>query len=230
MSIILSKSNYKEAASVNYMNLVSKNLLLIFTRNPQLGKCKTRLANTVGDKTALNIYKFLLEHTVSITKNLNVAKQVWYSEEIWENDIWSPQFYDKRLQVGAHLGLRMAHAFEEGFSSGFDKIIVIGSDLYDFSQADIEEAFARLEDHDFVVGPAEDGGYYLLGMKFLKPDLFHHKSWGSPTVLKDTLGDLQHEKHAILALRNDVDRFEDIKNNDAFKPFLNTNKNDAETT
>lgn len=224
MSIILSKQNRKEAAAINYNNLVSKSLLLIFTRNPQLGKCKTRLADKVGDKTALNIYEFLLDHTVSITKNLNVAKQVWYSEEIWENDIWSQQFYDKKLQIGAHLGLRMANAFQEGFSSGFDKIIVIGSDLYDFGQADIEDAFERLEDHDFVIGPAADGGYYLLGMRFFKPDLFHHKAWGSPTVLKDTLKDLKHENHALLAVRNDVDVFEDIKDNAAFKPFLKNQK------
>ncbi len=196
------------------------NLLLIFTRNPELGKCKTRLASKIGDEAALDIYRFLLDHTVSATKNLNADKWVLYSEKIWENDIWDEESYRKKLQKGDDLGIRMASAFEEGFNLGFEKIIVIGSDLYDLSEQDLENAFKKLEDHDFVIGPAEDGGYYLLGMTTFTNTPFQNKEWGSETVLTDTLKDLNGENLVQLSVKNDVDHYEDIKNIRAFEPFL----------
>nr|WP_276169193.1 TIGR04282 family arsenosugar biosynthesis glycosyltransferase [Zobellia alginiliquefaciens] len=214
------KEKQKEAATVNYTNVASKNLLLIFTRNPQSGKCKTRLAATVGNEVALDIYKFLLNHTVDITKNLSAAKQVWYSEEIWADDIWSPSIFDKRLQQGNDLGIRMAKAFQDGFASGYERIIVIGSDMFDLDQKDIQNAFSELKKNDFVIGPAEDGGYYLLGMNRFKPELFVQKNWGNKTVLADTLNDLKNEKYHILEERNDVDIYEDIKDVEAFQPYL----------
>ncbi len=195
-------------------------LLLIFTRNPELGKCKTRLAAKVGDKAALDIYIFLLEHTASITQNLMAEKWVYYSNDIWDNDVWQPNFYQKKLQKGEDLGERMKQAFQEGFRSGYEKIIIIGSDMYDFSQTDLEKAFTKLDTHDFVVGPAEDGGYYLLGMRKFKKQLFQDKNWGNDTVLKDTLNDLEGEDYALLDMRNDVDHYEDIKDIEAFQPYL----------
>lgn len=199
---------------------MSKNLLLILTRNPELGKCKTRLAAKVGDTAALNIYKFLLDHTVKFTRNLEVEKWVYYSEEIWEDDIWSNDVYQKKLQVGKDLGERMMNAFKEGFQAGFENIIVIGSDMFHLKQSDLEEAFSKFKDHNYVVGPAEDGGYYLLGMKSLKTELFQNKNWGTNTVLRDTLSDIKKEKVALLDEKNDVDYYEDIKDIKAFEPFL----------
>ncbi|MFD2099749.1 TIGR04282 family arsenosugar biosynthesis glycosyltransferase [Flagellimonas iocasae] len=199
---------------------MDQNLLIILTRNPELGKCKTRLAAKVGDETALEIYKFLLDKTVSFTKNLKVEKWVFYSETIWQDDIWDEDTYQKKLQVGADLGQRMLNAFQEGFHSGFEKIIIIGSDMYHLSQADMEEAFLRLNDHDYVVGPAEDGGYYLLGMKSLKKEVFQHKDWGTDSVLSDTLRDLESGSIFMLPEKNDVDYYEDIKDIEAFQPFL----------
>ena len=195
-------------------------LLLIFTRNPELGKCKTRLAAKVGDQAALDIYEFLLRHTVNITKALSVQKQVYYSEEIWNDDVWDNGQYEKKLQRGNDLGKRMQDAFQNGFSIGFERIIVIGSDMYDLSQKDLEQAFSKLDDHDYVIGPAEDGGYYLLGMKKLKTKLFENKDWGKETVLKNTLNDLFGENYALLPTRNDVDHYEDIQHLQAFQPFL----------
>lgn len=199
---------------------MTKDLLLIFTRNPELGKCKTRLASTIGDSSALEVYKFLLKHTVSVTQNLNVCKQVHYSVKVRENDLWHESVFQKKQQQGEDLGQRMKYAFEQGFSDGFERIIIIGSDLYDLSQEDLQSAFQQLRDHDYVIGPAEDGGYYLLGMKQTNPLLFENKNWGTPTVLKDTLANLEHEKVYLLPARNDVDYYEDIKNIEAFQPFL----------
>ena len=202
------------------MNKSSDNLLLIFTRNPELGKCKTRLAATVGNETALDIYKFLLKHTASISENLAFDKQVYYSEEVWEDDVWDPKIFLKKLQQGIDLGERMHNAFKEGFKDGYKKICIIGSDMHDLSQANLEEAFAKLEENDFVIGPAEDGGYYLLGMKMLHKQLFQDKAWGTGNVLKHTLENLEGKKFSELPTRNDVDLYEDIKDIDAFQPFF----------
>jgi hypothetical protein len=220
MGIILPQEKKNEAAIVNFHNITSKNLLIIFTRNPELGKCKTRLAATVGDESALEIYKFLLRHTAVLTKDINTAKQVWYSEEIWKDDIWDNTVFDKRLQNGVDLGVRMANAFQEGFESGFERIIVIGSDMYDLCQADLEKAFDVLKTKDFVIGPAEDGGYYLLGMNAFNSGVFQNKTWGTETVLQNTLNDLQNENIQLLKVRNDVDVYDDIATIDVFQPFL----------
>lgn len=220
MSIILPTEKKNESATVNYHNVASKNLLLIFTRNPELGKCKTRLAATVGNESALEIYKFLLNHTAELTQDVNAAKQVWYSEEIWKEDIWNTTHFDKRLQQGSDLGIRMANAFQEGFASGFEHIIVIGSDMHDLKKADLENAFDMLKTKDFVIGPAEDGGYYLLGMNAFNADVFQNKTWGTETVLQDTLNDLKNENIQLQETRNDVDLYEDIVTTDAFQPFL----------
>lgn len=220
MGIILNNDNHKDEKAIDFTLAQSKNLLLIFTRNPELGKGKRRLAATVGDQVALAIYRFLLEHTVTITQHLYAEKEVYYSEEIWMDDLWDNATYGKQLQQGADLGERMANAFLKGFERQFEKIIVIGSDMHDLSQKNLEEAFTALEKNDFVVGPAEDGGYYLLGMKKFKSQLFENKDWGTATVLKDTLGDLTDEHIAVLDEKNDVDHYEDIKDVKAFEPFL----------
>lgn len=202
----------------------SKDLLLIFTRNPELGKCKTRLAATVGDETALEIYKFLLEHTHKITQGLQTDKWVCYSQEIWENDIWEPAVYQKKMQLGESLGERMGNAFKKGFEAGHQKIIIIGSDIYDLSENDIQGAFLKLEEHDYVIGPAIDGGYYLLGMTHYNPSLFKDKPWGTDRVLELTLEDLKNKNYTLLPPKNDIDYFEDIKDNKTFHPFF-INKN-----
>lgn len=199
---------------------MNNNLLIIFTRNPELGKVKTRLSATIGNEAALNIYKFLLQHTLSITKNLKVEKQVHYSVKVRDNDIWDKTIYRKKQQSGKDLGERMEYAIQKGFEDGFKNIILIGSDLYDISEIDLEAAFNALKNHNFVLGPAEDGGYYLIGMNRMNPALFKHKKWGSDSVLKETLSDLKNETYQLLALRNDIDVFEDIRDINVFQQFL----------
>ena len=202
------------------VNHSTDSLLIIFTRNPELGKCKTRLAATTGVESALEIYKFLLQHTVKITKDLEVDKQVHYSVKVRENDIWDSSVYTKKQQRGKNLGARMNRAFKQAFDAGYKKVIIIGSDMFDLSQQDIELAFKELEDHDFIIGPAEDGGYYLFGMKSLNSSVFLNKKWGTDTVLAETLEDLKTENIKQLEVRNDVDYYEDIKDIEAFKKFL----------
>ncbi|QNM85553.1 TIGR04282 family arsenosugar biosynthesis glycosyltransferase [Polaribacter pectinis] len=192
---------------------MNKNLLLIFTRNPELGKAKTRLAKSVGDETALEIYKFLLERTRDISSEVKTAdKAVYYSVKIRENDIWNPDIYQKHQQFGEDLGIRMKNAFKNGFDAGYKKVLIIGSDLYDLSSKNIEKAFNELDTNDVVIGPAEDGGYYLLGMNTLEENVFKNKEWGTETVRKDTLTDLIDKKVKLLEFKNDIDVYEDIEN------------------
>lgn len=195
-------------------------LLIIFTRNAELGKCKTRLAAVIGDQPALELYKFLLAHTVSVTRELKVARIVYYSEAVRQNDLWDPAIYSKEVQRGSDLGERMEQAFRNAFEAGYSKIIIIGSDLYDLSQEELEQAFTALENSDFVLGPASDGGYYLLGMKAPFPELFRNKQWGGHEVLKATLEDLEGRSVARLPVKNDIDRYEDIKDVPVFQPFI----------
>ncbi len=198
----------------------SKKALIIFTRNPELGKVKTRLAKSVGDESALEIYKFLLKHTVAITKNLNVDKYVFYSENIHRDDIWDPEIFRKKLQTGTDLGEKMQNAFSELFEMGYEKVLIVGSDIFELGQSDIENAFEVLQTTETVIGPATDGGYYLLGMKERNAALFQNKNWGTSTVLVETLADLRQKKYVLLEERNDVDYYQDIKEIDAFQQFL----------
>mgnify|MGYP003137608577 FL=1 len=198
----------------------SKKALIIFTRNPELGKVKTRLAKSVGDESALEIYKFLLKHTVAITKNLNVDKYVFYSENIHREDIWDPEIFRKKLQTGTDLGEKMQNAFSELFEMGYEKVLIVGSDIFELDQSDIENAFEVLQTTETVIGPATDGGYYLLGMKELNATIFQNKNWGTSTVLEETLSDLRQKKYVLLEERNDVDYYQDIKEIDAFQQFL----------
>ncbi|QXP65488.1 TIGR04282 family arsenosugar biosynthesis glycosyltransferase [Polaribacter sp. AHE13PA] len=198
----------------------SKNLLLIFTRNPELGKAKTRLAKTVGDEKALEIYKFLLEKTRNISSEVTSDKAVYYSVKIRENDIWDANSYQKHQQVGEDLGIRMLNAFKNSFDAGYKKVMIIGSDLYDLTSKNIENAFKKLDTNDVVLGPAEDGGYYLLGMNALQENIFKNKDWGTASVRKDTLTDLQDKAVFLLEELNDVDVFEDIEHHPAFQHFL----------
>ncbi|WP_272150803.1 TIGR04282 family arsenosugar biosynthesis glycosyltransferase [Tenacibaculum aiptasiae] len=199
---------------------MSKKLLLIFTRNPELGKVKTRLAKTIGDEPALNIYKFLLNHTKEVTQGLNCDKAVYYSVKVRNNDIWDASNYQKHQQNGDDLGIRMKNAFQEAFDKNYEKVLIIGSDLYDLKPNHINKAFEKLNSNDVVIGPAEDGGYYLLGMKELHSEVFKNKAWGTSTVRQDTLNDLQNVSVHLLETLNDVDVFDDIKDNPAFEQFL----------
>lgn len=198
---------------------MTKNALLIFTRNPKLGKCKTRLAKTVGDQSALDIYKYLLKHTANVAKHVNANRYVFYSEMINPDDIWETAHFNKKLQTGINLGERMELAFEELFASGYEKVVIIGSDLLELTAPMIEQAFRELNTKDVVIGPAEDGGYYLLGLKSLHPNLFKNKAWGTETVREDTILDLKNKDVSLLQMLNDIDTFDDMKHYSQLKQF-----------
>ncbi|NRT16834.1 hypothetical protein HNP99_003208 [Flavobacterium sp. 28A] len=188
--------------------------LLIFTRNPELGKVKTRLAKTIGDENALTVYKDLLLHTKNVTHAIDCDKFVFYDTAIINDDIWSEEFYIKKLQASGDLGDRMQQAFDSLFGMGYKHCVIVGSDLFDLRASQIEMAFKKLENNDAVLGPAEDGGYYLLGLNQSNKDVFQNKEWGTATVFEATVNDLEGKKVALLETLNDIDTFEDLSRSD----------------
>jgi rSAM/selenodomain-associated transferase 1 len=194
------------------MDKAPQSLLIIFYRNPVAGKVKTRLAATIGEERALRIFQELSRHTHMITEHLPVDKIVYYSDFVDANDIWSEEIFQKTLQYGDNLGEKMTNAFGEGFKRGYSHICIIGTDCYDLTEQIIGEAFAALQTADAVIGPARDGGYYLLGMKKLISQVFENKNWSTESVFQDTVRDFESLglQYVALPVLRDVDRDEDI--------------------
>lgn len=190
-----------------------KQALIIFARNPVRGKVKTRLAATMGDDKALSIYQSLLEHTVQITQQLPCDRYVFYADGISKNDVWPDDLYLKKNQEGKDLGQRMLHAFDTLFQQGYQKIIIIGTDCFELSSFILLDAFTALDEKEVVIGPSEDGGYYLLGMRQFFPFLFEEKAWSTDSVYSSTVQQLviQNIRYEILPILNDIDTEDDWK-------------------
>ena len=166
------------------------NNIIIFIKNPVLGKVKTRLAATVGDQKALEVYQRLLDVTRKTVTKVNAKYHLFYSDVIDMDDNWDIQDFDKYLQQGNDLGERMSSAFRNIFSqndaSALQKVVIIGSDCPALTPDILEMAFTILGDSDVVVGPTFDGGYYLLGIKEYNPALFENISWSTDAVYQET--------------------------------------------
>lgn len=189
-----------------------KQIILIFIKNPVGGKVKTRLAATVGNAVSLSVYQSLLRHTQTITKDLHAGKIAYYSDKVEDADIWDDKKYKKKLQSGSDLGERMKNAFEDTFDEGENSVILIGSDCLELTPTIIDEAFSKLQGVDLVIGPAADGGYYLIGMKEMHASLFQNISWGSGDVLRRTLEAAVNKSltFQLLDELSDVDNEDDL--------------------
>ncbi len=186
-----------------------KRALIIFVRSPELGKVKTRLAAQIGDAAALHIYLRLLQRTRQVTFGVTCKKYV-FSTDIIDDKVWIG--YNKEKQADGDLGQKMSEAFRLVFNKGFEQVIIIGSDCPDLCAEDIELAFDNLTRHDVVIGPAKDGGYYLLGMKKVHPDIFINKSWSTAQVFEKTIETIKEQNlsyHQLKAL-SDVDELDDV--------------------
>lgn len=194
------------------VNLRMKKALIIFVRNAERGKVKTRLAASIGEDNALKVYNLLLAHTREIAGSVNCDRFVFYAESIAAEDQWDNAQFFKRLQHGEDLGKRMSNACKELFDQGFHKVCIIGSDCYELTSTIITDAFSELSYKDVVIGRARDGGYYLIGMQKHQERLFINKSWSSDTVFRDTMHDINMARlsFATLPLLSDVDEVKDI--------------------
>lgn len=159
--------------------------LIVFIKNPELGRVKTRLAADLGEATALEIYLSLLDHTRKTAIGIEANRYIYYSRFIEEEDEWHTRHFQKALQAGTSLGQRMTNAFEEVLNK-HEKAIIIGSDCPGINPDLIHLGFDLLSVSDVVLGPSIDGGYYLIGLKQPQPQLFTKMPWSSDKVLPET--------------------------------------------
>jgi rSAM/selenodomain-associated transferase 1 len=191
--------------------------LLFFVKNPQQGAVKSRLAEALGERVAGDLYKnFILDMLCALEKGDFPFSVCFYPADALEKikKIFGAH-YHYVPQHGADLGERMEHCFSQVFFAGIGRAVLIGSDLPDLPLDIIDEAFASLRRAGAVIGPALDGGYYLIG--FTKdgftPEIFRGMPWGTETVLQKTIDMLQNHQRAIHLLPNwgDIDSLEDLK-------------------
>ena len=183
--------------------------LIIFARKPVLGKVKTRLAATIGDEKALNVYKRLLAHTYSVANAAHCERFAFLTERD-EDDFWKG--FSCELQTGESLGDRMHAAFSLLFSNGYQRCVIIGSDCPGLTTDIINNAFESLKLKDIVIGAAEDGGYYLLGMKKLHSTLFKNKNWSTEYVFAETVKEIEEHglSYTTMPILIDVDEEKDV--------------------
>ncbi|MEO6000619.1 MAG: TIGR04282 family arsenosugar biosynthesis glycosyltransferase [Chitinophagaceae bacterium] len=184
--------------------------LIIFVKNLIYGRVKTRLAATIGNDKAFEIYQQLITYTCSIVKKLACDKIVYYSDYIDQDDEWQGTW--KAIQRGEGLGERMLHAFKDAFDNGGGRTIIIGTDCFEITHEIIQQAFEKLIGCDVVIGPASDGGYYLLGMNKLYSQLFKDIAWSTGSVFKTTLSICRsHNLNCLLLpVLNDIDEEKDL--------------------
>lgn len=193
--------------------MATEGLLMVFVKNPKRGQVKTRLAKTVGDEKALQVYRVLLDHTITIARRVNFDKAIFYSDYIDETDMWRKAKFSQLVQEGNDLGERMYNAFKYAFFKKYKNVVIIGSDCLELNEHIITEAFDILKKNEVVIGPAKDGGYYLLGMRKLYKELFINKQWSTENVLLDTLLDIAQLNISmkLLPTLSDIDEEKDLE-------------------
>jgi hypothetical protein len=184
--------------------------LLAMLKAPRPGLVKTRLAQEVGSDSAAAIYRRLVEHQMAaIPRDWRV--EVHYAPEEagvpTEFQQWLGAKPSYHPQLGANLGDRLIHAIAGAFDRGAERVIVIGGDCPGLDEPTLRDALSALGSVDVVIGPALDGGYYLIGLKRPTPDLFRGITWSSSTVFSSTLSRMREAglSHATLPCKEDVD-------------------------
>jgi len=191
-------------------------LLLVFLKEPRPGAVKTRLATSLGAEAAAELYRALAEEEIRLTtpRGDEYRRRLCFTpvEARAEIQGWLPG-EELRPQEGADLGERMARAIDEAFGGGAARVALIGSDVPWVSREIVLEAFRALGEHDVVLGPARDGGYYLVSLARPESRLFEGIAWSTPSVLSATV-----ERAAALGLSvrlldalSDIDTIEDLR-------------------
>ncbi|MEG3896238.1 MULTISPECIES: TIGR04282 family arsenosugar biosynthesis glycosyltransferase [unclassified Microcoleus] len=191
--------------------------LIVFTRYPEPGTTKTRLIPVLGKAGAANLHRLMTQRTIACA--LSIQKSRRLSVEIHHTG-GSPQQMQDWLgtdliyqnQIDGDLGAKMTAAFQKSFDSGVDKAAIIGTDCPDLKAEIMAQAFEELSQHDLVLGPAKDGGYYLIGLRRSIPELFDGINWGTSEVFASTLAIAQNLDLNIAYLLSlaDIDRPEDL--------------------
>ncbi|MFO8082829.1 MAG: TIGR04282 family arsenosugar biosynthesis glycosyltransferase [Desulfobacterales bacterium] len=194
----------------------NRRCVLVFVREPEMGKVKTRLAKSVGNDVALKLYMSFVEDELDMLRGLSCDVIVCYCPESGERQVrdWLKNENHFMAQVGKDLGRRMAAAFESAFGLGYHQALLVGSDIPDLSSSIISEAFKSLNKHQVCIGPSHDGGYYLIGFNrnACFKSVFEAIPWGTSHVFEKTVQCLRENKigYHLLSSLKDMDRVEDL--------------------
>ncbi|MEH2204566.1 MAG: TIGR04282 family arsenosugar biosynthesis glycosyltransferase [Nostoc sp.] len=195
----------------------SKQHLIIFTRYPEPGRTKTRLITALGNVGAANLQREMTEHTIfqvqELQKAIDISVEVRFTggdSQLMQDWLGLDLVYQS--QGEGDLGLRMARSLFDAFQSGAEKVIIIGTDCPGVNAQILARAFEKLYAFDLVLGPAIDGGYYLIGLRQPIPELFVNIEWGSAQVFQKTVDIAQklNLSYVDLLPLADVDRPEDL--------------------
>lgn len=194
------------------------NALLYFVKYPEPGKVKTRLAKVVGDHRAAQVYRELTETNLRILNSISpdFAKVIVAFDPFERKEAirsWIPGPYEYVAQKGSELGTRLQNAFQFAFEKGFKKVMALGSDTLGLKHDLILKGFEALEFYDVAIGPAKDGGYYLIGTNHEQPFLFKNIPWSSPHVFESTLNKLieNNVSYYLLKKLDDLDEVENLR-------------------
>ncbi|MEQ9262975.1 MAG: TIGR04282 family arsenosugar biosynthesis glycosyltransferase [Owenweeksia sp.] len=166
----------------------------------------------MGHPRAVEIYKKLLTLTRKAALEVEADRQLHYGDYINHEDEWFPDDFEKILQEGHDLGQRMHKAFSDAFDRGYKHVVIIGSDCPEIDAKTLQDAFTRLNQNDAVIGPANDGGYYLLGLS-RKVNIFTDIKWSTESVFDETVSQIKkhHLSYYVLPEKTDLDTIEDLQ-------------------
>jgi len=192
-----------------------KNALLIFIKAPLLGEIKTRLQPELSPEISLQIFKAMGKDLVdhfSRSEYFDFYIQYWPENTLGEMRLWLGKDLNYVPQRGADLGEKLKNAFTDSFRQNYQKVCIIGSDLPTIAEEDVLEAFEKLDSVDVILGPAMDGGYYLVALKELHPQLFENVEWSTEYVLKQTVLRTTRQNLSVyqMARQRDVDTYKDV--------------------
>lgn len=206
---------------------MSENYVGLMAKYPEQGKVKTRLAQTIGDENALIVYNKLLQNCITncIDKEdrFNIIPFITPAEKTLQFQADYSIFREAHAQKGCNLGERMMNALltlKEVKRA--DKVLLIGADIPRLDSSIINNAFSHLQTNDIAIGPTTDGGYYLIGMKIVFPEIFDSINYGTEKVLQQTISKAAEAElsYSLLSELSDIDRIEDLKFSEEFKEFL----------
>jgi len=196
-------------------NAAANRALIVFARYPRVGLVKTRLAATLGAESAAAFYRCCAERLFAEAGRLCCRRYLFYAAEAQAEEMqaWVGPRFTCLAQREGDLGERMAAAFARVFAEGNEQAVIVGTDIPDLTAAILTQAFERLAHEDIVIGPAYDGGYYLLGMRHLHRELFREMAWSTAAVFEQTLQVVAHLGLQVyhLPMLRDIDTEEDLR-------------------
>lgn len=209
--------------------------VILFTRFPTEDLVKTRLVGAIGAAQAAMLQRRMSEHAVKIACEAVSAERVmvfFTGAKHTQMRSWLGKELHYRQQRGSNLGARLWHAFHNAFNAGVWRAVIIGCDIPSLCADIIRDGLDALQNSDVVLGPACDGGYYLIGMQRPYPELFESVDWGSNSVCDQALGRIRRIglRAALLPQLRDIDTPEDLETIRGDERFADVFNNDSPDT